>query len=101
MKKLLFLALFTGFSYFGSVAQTAPGNSAYGHSHKKAKKVKKHHRVYSTTVADRRAINTTHRTTIKTITSNDALNNQQQKDQIKQANVTHKTQMKAVTKGKK
>ena len=95
MKKILFLAMFTGFAYFGSVAQTAPGNSAYGHSHKKAK----HHKVYSSNAATRRAINTTHRTTIKSITSNDALSNQQQKDQVKQANVTHKMEMKSVGKG--
>ena len=41
MKKLLLMAVLAGFTYFGAVAQDVPGNSNYGHSHKKAKKAKK------------------------------------------------------------
>lgn len=94
MKKILLMAAFGCFTYLGTVAQ---GNSAYGHSHKKAKK----HHVYNSTAAQRTTINTQHRTTIKAATSNDALSNQQQKNQIKQANATHKVEMKAEIKGKK
>lgn len=93
MKKLLSMTILAGFTFFGAVAQ---GNSAYGHSHKKAK----HHHVYSTTSAQRRAINVQHKTTIATVKDNDALTNQQQKTMVKQANVTHKTEMKSVPKGK-
>lgn len=99
MKKLLFIAILAGFTSFGAAAQTSPGNSAYGHSHKKAKKAKKHHPVYTTT-SDRRAINVRHKTAVKTIHSNDALSNQQQRDLTKQANVAHKVEMKSVNPGK-
>ncbi|MGI8583064.1 MAG: hypothetical protein ACR2KX_12745 [Chitinophagaceae bacterium] len=95
MKKFFLMAIIAGFTYFGTNAQTAPGNSAYGHSHKKAKKVKKHHYVTKTTAEQRKAINEQHKTAVKTIQQNDALTDQQQKDQIKQANVTHKDQMKS------
>jgi hypothetical protein len=98
MKKILLMAIVAAFSYLGANAQTAPGNSAYGHSHKK---IHKHYHVTNNTASNRRAINVTHRTTIKAVTSNDALSNQQQRDQIKQANVSHKQEMKAVGKGKK
>ena len=103
MKKLLCIAILAGFTYFGTAAQTAPGNSAFGHSHKKAKKAKKHYPVYTTTSANRKAINVRHKTAVKTAHSNDALNNQQQRDLTKQANVAHKVEMKSVTKsnGKK
>ena len=94
------MAVLAGYTYFGAVAQDVPGNSNYGHSHKKAKKAKKHYTV-SNTSTQRKAANVQHRTTIKTVTSNDALTNQQQKDQIKQANIAHKTQIKSVSKGKK
>jgi hypothetical protein len=99
MKKLFFIAILAGFTWFGAAAQTAPGNSAYGHSHKKAKKAKKHYPVYTTT-SDRKAINVRHRTAVKTTHSNDALSNQQQKDLTKQANVAHKVEMKSVNPGK-
>lgn len=99
MKKLLLMAVLAGFTYFGGAAQTAPGNSAYGHSHKKAKK---HHKVYNGTAAQRKAINVQHKTAVRTIQQNDALSNQQQKNQIKQANVAHRQEMKTVSKpGKK
>ena len=89
------MAVLAGFTYFGAAAQ---GNSAYGHSHKKAKK---HHHVTNTTAAQRRAINVQHRTTIKTVKDNYALTNHQNKDMVKQANVAHKQQMKGISKGKK
>ena len=100
MKKLLLMAILAGFTYFGAAAQ---GNSNYGHSHKKAKKAKKHYTVANTNSANRKAINTRHRTAIRTVTSNDILTNQQQKNQVKAANTAHKQEMKAVTKttGKK
>lgn len=103
MKKLLLIAIFAGFTYFGASAQTAPGKSAYGHSHKKAKKAKKHYTVANTNSVNRKAINTTHRTAVRSATSNDLLTNQQQRNQVKQANTTHKQEIKAVTKttGKK
>lgn len=99
MKKLFVLTILSGFMSFGAAAQTTPGNSAYGHSHKKAKH-HHHHHVYSTTATQRRALNVEHKTTIKTIKDNDALTNQQQKGMVKQANVTHKMEMKSVNKGK-
>lgn len=95
MKKLLLMAVLAGFTFSGAVAQ---GKSTYGHSHKKAKT---HYKISNSTATDRNAINSAHRTTIKAVTSNDALSNQQQKTRIKQANATHKIEMKAVTKGKK
>jgi hypothetical protein len=107
MKKLLLMAVFAGFTYFGTTAQDVPGNSAYGQSHKKVKKAKKPKKHYTvtntTTAADRKAINTRHRTAVRTATSNDALTNQQQREQVKQANATHKQEIKAVSKttGKK
>lgn len=104
MKKLLFIAILAAFTYSGSIAQTTPGNSAYGHSHKKAKKVKHHNHVTYHGDAERKAANVTHKTTIKTIKDNDALTHQQQKDMVKQANATHKQAMKTTkinTKGKK
>ncbi len=124
MKKLFFLAIFACFTYFATDAQTKaqPGNSAYGHSHKKAKKAKKHHKTHYTTSdgrryhiingrrhyvvsprqdAQRRAINVRHKTAIRTIKDNDALSNEQQKDAVKHANVAHKTEMKAANPGKK
>ncbi|HUS00445.1 MAG TPA: hypothetical protein VMY77_01890 [Chitinophagaceae bacterium] len=103
MKKLLFIAILAGFTSLGAAAQTSPGNSTYGHSHKKAKKAKKHHRVYTTNSDDRRAINVRHKTAVKTIHSNDVLTNEQQRTQTKQANVAHKQEIKVVTKttGKK
>ena len=106
MKKLLFIAILAGFSWFGASAQTTPGKSTYGHSHKKAKKAKKakkHYPVYTTTSDERKAINERHKTAVKTIHSNDALTNEQQRTQTKQANVAHKQEIKAVTKttGKK
>ncbi len=120
MKKLFFLAIFACFTYFATDAQTKaqPGNSAYGHSHKKAKKAKKHyttsdgrsyhiingrrHYVVSRHQdAQRRAINVRHKTAIRTIKDNDALSNEQQKVAVKQANVAHKTEMKAANPGKK
>lgn len=103
MKKLLLIAILAGFSYFGAAAQTAPGNSTFGHSHKKTKKAKKHYPVYTSTSGSRKAINVRHKTAVKTIHSNDALTNEQQRIQTKQANVAHKQEMKAVTKttGKK
>ncbi len=115
MKKLFFLAIFACFTYFATDAQTKaqPGNSAYGHSHKKAKKAKKHYHhhqhpaghhhpaVINRRDADRRVINVRHKTAIRTIKDNDALSNEQQKDAVKQANVAHKTEMKAVNPGKK
>lgn len=91
MKKLLFLALFAVFSYFGAAAQ---GNSAYGHSHKKAKK---HYHVTYRENADRQAINVRHKTAIRTVKDNDALSNQQQKVLVKQANTTHQVEMKRET----
>ena len=99
MKKLLLLVTFAIVTYFGTSAQTSPGNSAYGHSHKKAKKIHKHHHHQQHTVIhreadERKAINVQHKTTIRTIKDNDALTNEQQKDMVKQANVTHKTEMK-------
>ncbi len=97
MKKLFFLAIFACFSYFGTIAQTSPGNSAYGHSHKKAKKAKKHYHANHRINADRKAINVTHKSTIRSIKDNDALTNQQQKVLVKQANTTHKVQMKNET----
>ena len=95
MKKLLLMAVLGCFTYFGTVAQ---GNSAYGHSHKKAKHPKKHYALSNSTAAQRKAYNVQHKTAVKTIRSNDALTNQQQKDQVKQANATHRIEMKAVTK---
>ena len=97
------MAIFAGFTYFGALAQTAPGNSAYGHSHKKAKKAKKHYTVANTNSANRKAINTRHRTAVRSATSNDVLINTQQRNQVKAANTAHKQDMKAVTKttGKK
>ncbi len=91
MKKLLFLALFAAFTYFGAAAQ---GNSAYGHSHKKAKK---HYHVTYRENADRQAINVRHKTAIRTAKDNDALSNQQQKVLVKEANTTHKVEMKRET----
>ena len=118
MKKLFILAIFAIFTYFGTEAQTKarPGNSAYGHSHKKAKKAKKAKKYYTANdgrryyilngrrhyvASSRKAINTRHRTTISTIKDNDALTNKQQKVLVKDANVTHKTEIKAVNPGKK
>ncbi len=120
MKKLFFLAIFACFTFFSADAQTKtrPGNSAYGHSHKKAKKAKKHYtaadgrryhiingrRHYMSSKrhdAQRRAINVRHKTAIRTIKDNDALSNEQQKDAVKHANVAHKTEMKAANPGKK
>ncbi|MDB5224355.1 MAG: hypothetical protein JWN83_3022 [Chitinophagaceae bacterium] len=98
MKKILLMAILGGLTYFGAAAQ---GNSAYGHSHKKAKK---HHHVAYHNNTDRTAINVRHRTAIRTVKQNDALSNRQQKDLVKQANTTHKVEMKRETmsnKGKK
>ncbi len=97
MKKLFLLAIFACFTYFGTQAQTTPGKSAYGHSHKKAKKAKKHYHANHRINADRKAINVTHKSTIRSIKDNDALTNQQQKVLVKQANTTHKVQMKNET----
>ena len=102
MKKFLLIAVLAGFTYFGASAQTAPGNSTYGHSHKKttkAKKAKKAKKAYvaNTTSAERKVINSRHRTAVKAATDNDALTNQQQRDQIKQANATHKQEMRTAT----
>lgn len=104
MKKLLIMTVFAAFTALGVSAQTS-GNSTYGHSHKKTKKAKKHHKTYNTTAADRKAINVQHKTTVRTIRQDNALTNEQQKNQVKQANVAHKQEMKTVTltkaKGKK
>jgi hypothetical protein len=107
MKKLFLLAIFAGFISLGVFAQTdARGNSAYGQSHKKtvkakkAKKAKKPYTVTTTTSDERKAINTRHRTAVKAATSNDALTNAQQREQIKQANATHKTEMRTATMNK-
>lgn len=118
MKKLFILAIFACFTYFGADAQTKtrPGNSAYGHSHKKAKKLyttpdgtrryhivngRRHYVVTRRNDAARRAINTRHKTAVRTIKNNDGLSNEQQKVAVKQANVAHKTEMKAANPGKK
>ena len=97
MKKLLMMAIFAGFISLGATAQTSPGNSAYGHSHKKIKKHYRHTVIHHSENADRNAINVTHRTTIKTVKANDALTNKQSRDQVKQANTTHKIEMKTET----
>lgn len=94
MKKLLLAALLVGFAYFGANAQTSPGNSAFGHSHKKLKHT---HRPYTATRhidADRRAINVQHRTIVRTVRRDEDLTNRQQREQVKQANVTHRDNMK-------
>jgi hypothetical protein len=91
MKKLLFLALFAGLTSFGATAQ---GNSAYGHSHKKAKR---HYHVTYRENADRNAINVRHRTAIRTAKNNDAVTNHQQKIEVKEANTTHRVEMKRET----
>lgn len=106
MKKILLFTAIGAFAYFGAVAQDATGNSTYGQSHKKtikAKKTKKAEKQYSTAIsqrADRKAINTRHKTAVRTATQNDALTNEQQKDQIKQANAAHKTEMRTATMNK-
>ena len=94
MKKLLFIAFFGCFISLGAVAQKSPGNSAYGHSHKKAKKVKKTYPLTHNKSTHRKAINVAHKTEIQTIKDNDALTNQQQKVLVKQSNVNHKVAMK-------
>ena len=121
MKKLFFLAIFACFTYFSADAQTKtrPGNSAYGHSHKKAKKAKKyyttpdgtrryyisngrrHYVVLRRQDAQRKAINVRRKTAVRTIKDNDALSNEQQNVAKKHANVAHKTEMKAANPGKK
>ena len=101
MKKFLFIVTIAAFTCFGAAAQTSPGKSAYGHSHKKVKKAKKHRKVYNPVAAQRKALNTQHKTTIRTIKQNDALTNQQEKTMVKQANVAHKQDMKTVSVNKK
>jgi hypothetical protein len=91
MKKIFLMAVVAIFSYFGAAAQ---GNSAYGHSHKKAKK---HYHVTYRENADRNAINVRHRTAIRTTKNNDALTNHQQRIEVKQANTTHRVEMKRET----
>lgn len=98
MKKLFLFLIVAGFISFGAIAQTAPGNSAYGHNHKKAKK---HYHVTNTTAAHRRVINVQHKTAIRTIHDNDALTNDQQKNMIKEANTTHKVEMKSMNVNRK
>lgn len=103
MKKILLMAILAGFTYFGAAAQDAPGNSSYGHSHKKAKKankVKKPYTVSNSTAAQRKAANVQHKTTISTIKDNDLLTNEQQREKVKQANTTHKQQMRTVSTNK-
>lgn len=100
MKKILMLAVFAAFTAIGVSAQTTKGKSTYSHSHKQTKQWKKHQKVYNTTAADRKVINAQHKTAIRTARENDALTNEQQKNQVKQANVIHRQEMKAVTTGK-
>lgn len=94
MQKLIIASLLAGFAFFGVTAQTSPGNSAFGHSHKKVRHSHHKHIVYHHTDADRRAINVQHRTSVQTITRNTNNTNMQQRDQIKQANVTHRENIK-------
>lgn len=101
MKKLLVMTILAGFTYFGATAQTGPGNSDYGHSHHKTKKAKKHYHVIKPYDAERRAVNERHKTSIRTIKHNDVLTHQQQKDMVKQANVTHKQDMRTIPMSKK
>jgi hypothetical protein len=97
MKKLIILAFFAFFTLLNTYGQTQPGNSAYGHSHKKGTKVRKakiHHTRTTPNDGHRRAINVRHKTAIRTIKDNDALSNTQQRDMVKEANTTHKVEMK-------
>lgn len=105
MKKLLLMAVLAGFISLGAFAQADAGGQTHKKAvkAKKAKKAKKAYRVASTTSAERKAINTRHRTAVKTIHSNDVLTNEQQRELTKQANVAHKQEIRAVPKttGKK
>ena len=91
------MAVVAAFCYLGATAQTAPGNSAYGHSHKK---IHKHYHHVVTTHredADRKPINVEHRTTIRTIKHNDDLSNRESRNEVKQANTTHRIEMRKET----
>lgn len=105
MKKLLLMAVFAGFISLGGFAQADAGGQTHKKAikAKKAKKAKKAYTVARTTASDRKAINTRHRTAVKTIHSNDVLTNEQRRELTKQANVAHKQEIKTVTKptGKK
>lgn len=101
MKKLLFTAFLAACISFGTSAQTTHGNSVYGHSHKKGKKAKKHHKTYNPVAAQRHAMNEQHKTAIHNIKADPSLSNQQKKEQVHIANVTHKQQMQTFSKGRK
>jgi ABC-type nickel/cobalt efflux system permease component RcnA len=97
MKKVIILVFLACFTIIGTYGQTQPGSSAYGHSHKKGTKIKKakiHHSGSAHNDGHRKAINVRHKTTVRTIKDNDALSNTQQKDMVKEANTTHKVEMK-------
>ncbi len=93
MKNVIILLFLACFTILGTYGQTQPGNSAYGHSHKKGTKVRN---AKGTNHNDghRSAINVRHKTAIRTIKDNDALSNTQQRDMVKEANTTHKVEMK-------
>jgi len=97
MKKVIILVFLACFTILGTYGQTQPGNSAYGHSHKKGNKVRKaknHHSGTTHNDGHRKAINVRHKTAVRTIKDNDALSNTQQRDMVKEANTTHKVEMK-------
>lgn len=99
------MAVFAGFISFGAFAQADAGGQTYRKAIKvkKAKKAKKAYAVASTRSAERKAINTRHRTVLKNIHSNDILTNEQQRELKKQANAAHKQEIKNTIKptGKK
>lgn len=69
MKKLLILSLLACFA-FGASAQTSPGNSAFGHSHKKYHKhytVTHHTVIHHDNDADRNRVTYSHRTERRTV----------------------------------
>ena len=84
--------MLTCFVYIGASAQVSPGNSAFGHSHKKYTK----HHYYTNTRredGDRRDVNYRHRTSIRTIQRNDTYNNGQRRDLIRNTNIVHRDNM--------
>ena len=99
MKKLFFLTMIASFAYFGASAQVQPGNSAFGHSHKKY--AKHYYRNTGREDGDRRDINYRHRTAIRTIQRNDTYTNGQSKDLIRNTNIVHRDDIRKESHGKK
>ena len=96
MKKLFFLTIFACLVYFGASAQVSPGNSAFGHSHKKHAK----HYAYTTRRdGDNRTINYRHRTAIRTIKGNDNYTNGQTRDLVRHTNILHRDEMRTESHG--